>query len=271
MHYYKFHIGDYRRDTGHLSLIEHGIYRLLIDLYFLDESALTADKKQLARLVSVRTQDELFAMDNVLTDFFDLTDSGYTHKRCEVDLEAIYAKSEKARLAAKSRWSKDANAKQTHGVDDADALQTHEEHMQQGMQEAMPPIIPLPSNPLTHKYSVEDRATAEEILALIINIAPSTKTPNMDKWADTIRLMREADGLQHADIIRVFRWANSDSFWQSNILSISKLRKQYAQLRLKSEGGQNNESAYERVCRKSKEREEAGTVIDNTLALEAGF
>lgn len=33
----------------------------------------------------------------------------------------------------------------------------------------------------------------------------------------------------------------------------------------------NNESAYERVCRKSKEREAAGIAIDNTLALEAGF
>ena len=27
MHYYKFNIADYRKDTGHLNTIEHGIYR----------------------------------------------------------------------------------------------------------------------------------------------------------------------------------------------------------------------------------------------------
>ena len=37
MHYYKFNIADYRKDTGHLSTIEHGIYRQLIDWYYLDE------------------------------------------------------------------------------------------------------------------------------------------------------------------------------------------------------------------------------------------
>ena len=41
MHYYKFNIADYRKDTGHLSTIEHGIYRQLIDWYYLDEQRQT--------------------------------------------------------------------------------------------------------------------------------------------------------------------------------------------------------------------------------------
>jgi Protein of unknown function (DUF1376) len=45
MYYYQHHIGDYRKDTSHLSLIEHGIYRQLLDLYYITEKPL--DKKSI--------------------------------------------------------------------------------------------------------------------------------------------------------------------------------------------------------------------------------
>ena len=32
--WYSFYPGDYGRDTGHLSLIEHGAYRTLMDHYY---------------------------------------------------------------------------------------------------------------------------------------------------------------------------------------------------------------------------------------------
>jgi hypothetical protein len=40
LYYYNFNIGDYRRDTVHLSILEHGIYRQLIDTYYLNEDLL---------------------------------------------------------------------------------------------------------------------------------------------------------------------------------------------------------------------------------------
>jgi uncharacterized protein YdaU (DUF1376 family) len=43
MHHYQHHIGDYRRDTMHLTLLEHGVYRQLIDLYYLQEKPLDAN------------------------------------------------------------------------------------------------------------------------------------------------------------------------------------------------------------------------------------
>ena len=81
MHYYKHYIGDYRRDTSHLTLLEHGIYRQLIDSYCLDETPLTNDLAKLMRSHSVRTPDEQQALQNVLTDLFELTENGYVHKR----------------------------------------------------------------------------------------------------------------------------------------------------------------------------------------------
>ena len=47
---------------------------------------------------------------------------------------------------------------------------------------------------------------------------------------------RRQDERTDADIRAVFGWANVDSFWQSNILSPAKLRKQFDQLNLKRNG-----------------------------------
>lgn len=105
MHYYQHNIADYRKDTHHLSLLEHGIYRQLLDTYYLDESPLSADVAKLMRSHSVRNADEVQAFNNVLSDFFTLTESGYVHARCDREITAIYEKSDKARQSAKARWS----------------------------------------------------------------------------------------------------------------------------------------------------------------------
>jgi len=117
MHYYQFNIGDYRRDTGHLSLLEHGIYRTLLDSYYLNETPLCEDDAILMRTHCVRTDIEEKAFKNVMNDFFILTKKGYTHKKCLEQINKYNAKSDKARLSAKVRW--DANALRTHSEGNA--------------------------------------------------------------------------------------------------------------------------------------------------------
>lgn len=128
MHYYQHNVADYRKDTHHLSLLEHGIYRQLLDTYYLDERPLCADVAKLMRSHGVRSADEVQAFNNVLSDFFHLADEGYKHGRCDREIAAIYAKSEKARQSAKARWSaKDEQkqqAKEDERHDDANALQS---------------------------------------------------------------------------------------------------------------------------------------------------
>ena len=82
MHFYTFNIGDYRRDTGHLSPIEHHIYRTLIDWYYLNESPLPAEKRQIMRLNCISDAE---ALDNVLSDFFEVNqeDGCYHQKRID--------------------------------------------------------------------------------------------------------------------------------------------------------------------------------------------
>jgi uncharacterized protein YdaU (DUF1376 family) len=94
MHYYKFNIADYRKDTGHLSTIEHGIYRQLIDWYYLDEQPIPEETQVVIRRLRLGS-DEVSFLQNVLADFFVLGKTGYTHKRIEVEIKDYHEQVEK--------------------------------------------------------------------------------------------------------------------------------------------------------------------------------
>ena len=85
-----------------------------------------------------------------------------------------------------------------------------------------------------NKFSDEQYTFANAMFERIKNVVPNIKKPNLESWANTIRLLNENDGVNLRDAWRVFTWANSDDFWQKNILSADKFRKQYAQLSAKA-------------------------------------
>jgi uncharacterized protein YdaU (DUF1376 family) len=94
MHYYKFNIADYRKDTSHLTTIEHGIYRQLIDWYYLDEQPIPEENQVVIRRLRLGSDDVKF-LQNVLSDFFVLGKTGYTHKRIEVEIKDYSEQAEK--------------------------------------------------------------------------------------------------------------------------------------------------------------------------------
>lgn len=100
MNYYQHHIGDYRRDTAHLSLLEHGVYRQLLDWYYLSEEPIPEQTEVVIRRLSARTDDEKKAVQTVLDEFF-FRDNGYHHKRCDAEISAYRAKADRARKNGK--------------------------------------------------------------------------------------------------------------------------------------------------------------------------
>lgn len=92
MHYYKRHLGDYGAATSHLSLAEHGAYNGMLDMYYINEKPLPADKSRIYRLLRALTDDEKAAVDQVLEDFFQLTGDGYRHKRVEEEIAKFHGK-----------------------------------------------------------------------------------------------------------------------------------------------------------------------------------
>ena len=67
MNYYPHHIGDYLKDTAHLTMIEDGAYRRLIDLYYLHEQPLPSEKRQVYRLARASSPAEKKAVATLTT------------------------------------------------------------------------------------------------------------------------------------------------------------------------------------------------------------
>ncbi len=95
MNYYKRHLGDYARDTGHLSVLEHGIYTLLLDWYYANERPIPADKtERISRGNPKETQ-------TVLSEFFKLTENGWIHSYADRVIADYNAKADRNRQAGK--------------------------------------------------------------------------------------------------------------------------------------------------------------------------
>jgi len=92
VHHYQHHIGDYRRDTGHLSNEEDLAYRRMIELYYDTESPLPENVEWIAR--RARVSAEIVA--RVLSDFFvfDEEKRVWRQSRCEREI-GEYRKAQK--------------------------------------------------------------------------------------------------------------------------------------------------------------------------------
>lgn len=83
MNYYERHLGDYARDTAHLSLLEHGVYTLLLDRYYVTEKPLPSNERDLFRLLRAASKAEKDAVRQVLREFFTETPEGWRQRRCD--------------------------------------------------------------------------------------------------------------------------------------------------------------------------------------------
>lgn len=95
MNYYSRHIGDYARDTGHLSMLEDGAYQRLLDRYYATERPIP--EADINRITRATTQAEKRAVLSVLAEFFkyDATAKAYRHSRVErVIQEALESEDE---------------------------------------------------------------------------------------------------------------------------------------------------------------------------------
>lgn len=97
MNYYEHHLGDYYRKAKHLTMLEHGAYRMLLDLYYIHEMPLPADIKAIQRLAGARMDDEKEAVENVVREFFTLEGDGWRHDKCDEEIEKARVRIEAAR------------------------------------------------------------------------------------------------------------------------------------------------------------------------------
>lgn len=100
MHYYKFNVSSWAKDTGHLSLKEEAIYLRLINYYYDNEKPIPL-KTQLV-LRKLRMADESETVDLILEEFFTKTKKGWTHHHCDKLINEYQDRAERNRANGKS-------------------------------------------------------------------------------------------------------------------------------------------------------------------------
>lgn len=117
MNYYKRHLGDYAKDTRHLSLAEHGAFTLLLDYYYATEKPIPDDRCE--RIANAYAESERQAVRTILKEFFVETPDGWRNAKADEVIAEAQAKSLKAKQSAMARWGEsecegNANALETH-------------------------------------------------------------------------------------------------------------------------------------------------------------
>ena len=95
MQWYKHFPGDYARDTPHLTLEQHGAYRLLLDFYYASGKPLPPDIETLSAICKTQTVSGKKAIGFIADTFFPLNGDGLRHnKRADLELEKAKTRAE---------------------------------------------------------------------------------------------------------------------------------------------------------------------------------
>ncbi|KAA9187892.1 hypothetical protein F6X95_00025 [Enterococcus durans] len=110
---------------------------------------------------------------------------------------------------------------------DAEASQKHTNNNDKTMNNNVNNNNPRNSQK-TREYADDDPNKKLAILLLkLIRKNQNIKEPNLDKWANTIRLTIEADKRTGKEVQDMIVWSTSDEFWSGVILSPTSLRKHF--------------------------------------------
>lgn len=120
-----FYVGDYLRDTGHLTVAEHGAYFLLLLNAWTRDGSLPDDDLRL-RMMAKMDVKEWKASGKTIREFFYSADGCLRHKRMDRELANAKAhstaKAEAGRRGAEKRWHNDAKTIVGSSQDDGTAI-----------------------------------------------------------------------------------------------------------------------------------------------------
>lgn len=147
MNYYKRHLGDFAKDTAHLTALEIGVYDLLLDRYYSTERPiLDAEANKVAR---AKTAQERATVKAVLSEFFKHRDGAWHHNYADRVIEKAREKAAQNRDIGKLG----GRPRKTQTVSGNNPEET------QTVSENNP--IPLATNPLIHQEEKKARKRAE--------------------------------------------------------------------------------------------------------------
>ena len=209
MHYYQFNIADYRKDTQHLTPMEHYIYRELMDWYYLDEQQIPKETQSVLRrlrLVSENNQDLL----NVLEEFFTEAEEGYRHTRIEKEIDAYKRRAETAR-ANGSKGGRPKKPKKTQPVNLANPEKTGSKANHKPITNNQEPLTKEDNTSRENPAGISTRNgvpfqkiidkwngfATEQGLPQVVKRTTSLEGQLRQRWQDDIKSLEEWDNYFH--------------------------------------------------------------------------
>ena len=125
MNYYEHHLGDWAAATGHLSWDEDMAYTRLLRAYYHHERAIPEGQQY--RLAKASTPAHRKAVDQVLSEFFELREGHYHQRRADAEVARYQDKQRKARESAQARWSQSGRNANASPNASPNAMRTHSE------------------------------------------------------------------------------------------------------------------------------------------------
>ena len=218
MNYYSHHIGDYLTATAHLTLLEHGAYRRLIDIYMGTEKPLPLDRKAVYRLVMARAEEEVSAVDSVLDEFFTETPDGYRQSRCDYEIGLCGKNRDNGKKGGRPSKTTNPNETQTEPRNNPDETQTEPRNNPNETQtepngkapitqypipnKKKTPIVPLPGT-CDPKTSLSELGVPDAIAADWLAMRKSKRALPTDTAIRGIAREAEKAGWSLADVLSV--------------------------------------------------------------------
>jgi len=199
MHYYQFNIGDYIRETAHLSVNEDCAYRRIIDLYYESELPIPNKTKAVCRRIRMSGSEETIT--SVLNEFFYLNDDNcWHHIRCDKEIAAYKAKAQTARVNG-SKGGRPKKPTETKPVNSGNPDKTNKK----------PKHKPLTTNQ-------EPKDLVEKNLLDVLNSKSGKKFKHVESNLKFLRA-RLKEGHTKKDIIdvierKILEWQNDPSMKQ---------------------------------------------------------
>jgi len=214
MNYYERHLGDYAKDTAHLTMLEHGAYSLLLDRYYSTEQGIPAD--QAHRLARARSKEEKAAVDAVLSEFFTLSGDAWMNRRCDEEITKAQSKIKAAKENGKRGGRPKKEAERTEekptGLSvgsetgtQTKALQTpdtrHQEEIQPPTPSGVAPPCPAePKGPRPSKKCPDSFAVTAEMRQWA-----QAEVPGIDVDLETSKLRDHTFGSARSDWLGTWR------------------------------------------------------------------
>lgn len=160
------YVGDYLKDTGGLSIAEHGAYFKLMMTYW-QKGCLEHCLEQCIRIAGAYNQAERDAVANVIRKFFVVDGEVLRNKRLDEELEKARSRKDtanaRAKKAAEARWHPANQATKT----DATSIATSN---QQALLEECPSPSPSPisnyTESTTPERAVDQGCALAEVIAM---------------------------------------------------------------------------------------------------------